>query len=151
MANRQAVMRARRALDERLASLPALPAAPPSGWIRAIRTALGMTQKELADRMGVTAQSAFQLEASERDHKVRLDTLRKAADALNCDLAYVLVPREGTLENTVRAQAAAVLDSRRSSVDRTMALEDQRAPLSDAARESLIELVMTEYPIWRNG
>lgn len=109
-----------------------------------------MTQKELADRMGVTAQSAFQLEASERDHKVRLDTLRKAADALNCDLAYVLVPREGSLENTVRAQAAAVLDRRRSSVDRTMALEDQRAPLTEAARNSLIELLMAEYPIWRD-
>lgn len=150
MAQRQAAERARRVVDARLASLPSIPPTPPSGWIRAIRTALGMTQREFAERMGVTAQSASQLEASERDQKIRVDSLRKAADALNCDLAYVLVPREGSLEDTVRAQAAAVLNKRRTSVDRTMGLEDQRAPLTDAARDAIVDLLMSDYPIWHD-
>ena len=150
MAGRQAVRRARRALDERLGPRPTLMAMPKSGWIRAIRMALGMTQQELALRMGITAQSVFRLETNERSGNIRLDSLRRAADALGCDLAYTLVPRAGSLEQTVRRQAAAVLDRRRSTVDRTMSLEDQRAELSASARDELVSLLASDYPIWKD-
>jgi DNA-binding transcriptional regulator YiaG len=35
---------------------------PPKGWIRAIRTALGMSGRQLAERMGVTKQRASDVE-----------------------------------------------------------------------------------------
>jgi predicted DNA-binding mobile mystery protein A len=139
-------------LDVRLATLTKpLPVVPKSGWIRAMRTALGMTQRELARRMQITAQSEFQLEANERAGTIRLDSLRRAADALGCDFAYVLIPRDGSLEQTVRNQAARVLERRRSGVDRTMSLEDQRAELSGATREDLIDLIVQEYNIWQES
>jgi predicted DNA-binding mobile mystery protein A len=146
--DRQSTRRARRSLDERLASATSTPL-PSSGWIRAIRTALGMTQQELADRMGIAAQSEFRLEGNERNGTIRLESLRRAADGLDCDLVYLFIPRAGSLEQAVRAQAAKVLDRQRDAVDRSMSLEDQRAPLSAGAREELIDLLAAEYPIWQ--
>src|SRR5215217_7999866 len=88
--------RARSALDRRLADwrrLPAREARPHGGWVRAIRDALGMSAADLAERMGVTQSTVARLESSERDGRIQLDTLQRAADALDCDLVYALVPR----------------------------------------------------------
>lgn len=150
MTDRQGVRRARRALDERLAAMNPVAPTPHSGWIRAVRTALGMTQGELAARIGITTQSEARLESNERRGTIRLDSLRRAADALDCDLAYVLVPRAGTLEKAVLTQAADVLERRRVDVDRTMRLEDQGVALSPGARDDLVRLVASDYPLWRD-
>lgn len=77
---------------------------PPVGWIRAIRTSLGMSGTELAARMGVGQSTVSGLEHSEVQGTIRLDTLRRAAEALDCDLVYYLSPRT-TLEKAVRDQA----------------------------------------------
>src|ERR1700733_2316935 len=66
---------------------------PPHGWIRAIREALGMSAAGLAARLGITAGAVTRLEQSEAADRIQLDTLRRAADALGCDLVYLLVPR----------------------------------------------------------
>ena len=63
-----------------------------------------MSSTELAARMGVSQQAVSDIERSERHTTVRLGTLSRAADAMNCELVYALVPRT-TLEETVRAQA----------------------------------------------
>jgi len=77
---------------------------PPRGWIRAIRDSLGMSGTELAVRMGVGQSTVSGLEHSEVHGTIRLDTLRRAADALGCDLVYYLSPRT-TLEAAVHDQA----------------------------------------------
>jgi predicted DNA-binding mobile mystery protein A len=77
---------------------------PPYGWIRAIRNSLGMSGTELATRMGVGQSTVSGLERSEVQGTIRLDTLRRVADALDCDLVYYLSPRT-TLERAVRDQA----------------------------------------------
>src|SRR5258708_29177418 len=66
---------------------------PARGWVHAIREALGMSAAALAARMGTTAGAVTRLEQSEAADRIRLDTLRRAADALECDLVYLLVPR----------------------------------------------------------
>ena len=66
---------------------------PARGWVRAIRDALGMSSTELAARMGVTQSWIPAMERNEVDGSIRLDTLRRAADALDCDVVYTLVPR----------------------------------------------------------
>src|ERR1700728_3983517 len=68
-------------------------ARPPRGWVRAIREALGMSTTVLAARLGTTAGAVTRLEQSEAANRIRLDTLRRAADALGCDLVCLLVPR----------------------------------------------------------
>jgi DNA-binding transcriptional regulator YiaG len=64
-------------LDERLRpfSDPALSRrAPKTGWIGAIRKALGMTREQLGRRLGVTAASVADVERSEKLDRIQLDT-----------------------------------------------------------------------------
>lgn len=97
---------ARRQLDNHLESVRNLGglARPQSGWIRAVRDALGMSGTELAARMGVSQQVVSEIERNERQATARLETLSRAAAAMDCELVYALVPRT-TLEETVRTQA----------------------------------------------
>ena len=97
---------ARKNLDRRLAPLRAEPLiAPPSGWIKAIREALGMTAEQLARRMGVVQSRVSTLEKAERTGTPSLKTLREAAEAMNCTLVYAIVPTS-TLDDIIRDQAA---------------------------------------------
>lgn len=66
---------------------------PIGGWICAIREALGMSQADLARRMQVRTSSVAKLERSERAGSVQLNSLRRAAEALDCQVICVLVPR----------------------------------------------------------
>ena len=90
-------------------SLRALAPPPDGGWIREIRHALGMSGRELAARMGLSQPALSQLEQSEVTGKAQLDSLRRAADALGCDLFYALAPRT-SLEETVQARARALAE-----------------------------------------
>src|SRR5262245_47394175 len=91
---------ARRRLDARFVQLRGLAAAarPHRGWIRAIRDGLGMSTAEMGKRMGAIQQNVSGLERAEQHGTIKLDTLRRAADALDCDLIYVLLPRKGLEE-----------------------------------------------------
>lgn len=98
--------------------------APRSGWIRAIRDALGMSTSELAGRMGLSKGRISQIEQAERNRSLTLDTLGRAAAALGCRVEYVLVPHQ-PLDEVVweRARAKAAVEI--AAVDHTMALENQ--------------------------
>lgn len=116
-------------LDERLAQLgPADRYRPPQrGWVKAIREALGMSTAQLAKRLGVRQPSIVDLERSEEKGSIELATLRRVAEALDCNLVYALVPKR-PLEVTIRARARALLLRRRGPIEHTMLLEDQGVP-----------------------
>lgn len=134
---------ARRHLDAHLEHLRpvAAEARPPRGWIRAIREALGMSTTELAARMGISQSRIPELERGEVASSLKLDTLERAADALDCDLVYVLVPRT-TLEASVRAQAQRQATARLAAIRHTMRLEDQEVGQEDS--EELIDELAAE-------
>jgi len=117
---------ARRLLDDKFAegTVQAIRARPRSGWIRAVRTGLGMSQDALAVRLGVTRAAVSGLESAERTGGITLAKLSQVAAALDCSLVYALVPNN-SLEQTVQAQAARVVNGRLGYVNATMALEDQ--------------------------
>jgi predicted DNA-binding mobile mystery protein A len=117
---------ARRHLDKRYDRLrPLLKDRPPHrGWIRGIRDALGMSGPELATRMGVTQSTISDLEASEMHGTIKLDTLRRAAEALDCEVAYFLVPRT-TLTQMVADQAHRKASIHLNAVAHHGRLEDQ--------------------------
>ncbi|CAN5459406.1 mobile mystery protein A [soil metagenome] len=110
-------------LDERLADVR-VPARPRAGWLRAVRDALGMSGRQLGDRLGVSQQRVSAMERAEIDGSLTLASLRGAADALGCDVAYVLVPRR-RLGETVKARATELAESEARALADTMALEDQ--------------------------
>ena len=66
---------------------------PKGGWLRAIREALGMSLTQLGSRLGLTRQAVSGIERREADGSITLETLRRAADALNADVVYTVVPR----------------------------------------------------------
>jgi predicted DNA-binding mobile mystery protein A len=144
--------RARAALDERFTAwrqLPAKGAKPYGGWVRAIREALGMRADDLAERMGVSQPSLTRLEHNERAGSVRLDTLQRAADALECDVVYALVPRR-SLEEMVSEQARTRALERLGRVAHTMALEDQALSNEQLERRvrDLANMYLTMPGLW---
>lgn len=126
-----------RRLDQRLQTLQ-IPPVPRSGWVRAIRDALGMTQAQLAKRMGITQQNAAKLESDESSSKITLDRLKRAADALGCDLEYAFVPRQ-PLEQMVSQQAQHRASKTLNRVNRSQALEAS-AVASDSYTATLKDL-----------
>ena len=96
---------ARRLLDNRLVGLDErVGARPAQGWVREVRCALSMSTYELAARLGIVQSRACTIERAELDGSLRLKTLSRVAEALNCRLVYAFVPKE-SLEHIVRYQA----------------------------------------------
>ena len=113
-----------RQLDVRLEKVRELPAleAPPDGWIRTLRQALGMTTEQLAVRMKVTRQAVLQLEAAERNKTATWSSLRKAADAMDCEVAYALVPR-GSLNQVLVRQGRKQAERHLARISHSMKLD----------------------------
>ena len=110
-----------RQLDDILATAM-LPPRPRVGWIASIRQALGMNKTQLAKRLSIAGPSLNELESNEVKETITLASLRKVADALGCDLQYVLVPRK-PLEKQVAEQALKKASSRLGRVNQSQALE----------------------------
>jgi predicted DNA-binding mobile mystery protein A len=95
----------RRRLDQRLMGLNEIFGPPPVvGWVRTVRRALGMSTFDLGRRIGLSSSRVKQLEQAEASGSIRLSQLRQLAGALDCELHYVMLPRE-SLEEMVRRQA----------------------------------------------
>ena len=97
---------------------------PPKGWLRAVREALGMNGRQFASRMGVSPARVSRIESDEVTGVLTLNTLRKAADALDCKLVYSLVPKT-SLNDTVKKQAVRRAKKQLEITSHTMALEAQ--------------------------
>ena len=122
-------------------------ARPPRGWIRAVREALGMSAAAVAARLGTTAGAVTRLEQSEAAGRVRLDTLRRAADALGCDLVYLLVPRR-PLTAVVRDRARELARGQLAAVAQTMLLEDQATDQAADLEEQLTRRLIARGGLW---
>ncbi|WP_406846311.1 mobile mystery protein A [Stenotrophomonas lacuserhaii] len=124
---------------------------PRGGWIAAIREALGMSQSDLARRLGVVQSSVVKMEKSERSGTVRVETLRRAADALDCELVVLMVPR-APLQETVDRQRLKVYSATINRAAAHMELEDQA--VSSDLRQHLLQQAEDEIPdsaLWGIG
>ena len=136
---------ARQQLDKRLATLKplAIIERPALGWLRAIRDALKMSGPQLAKRMNLSKQRISVLEKAEMNGVATLNSMRQAAEALDCVFVYALVPREN-LEATVTEQARKLAQKQQKYASHSMMLEDQlpspaeRQASLDAAVEKLV-------------
>jgi predicted DNA-binding mobile mystery protein A len=125
-------------------------ARPPRGWVRAVREALGMSTAALARRIGTTAGAVTRLEQSEAADKIGLDTLRRAADALGCDLVYLLVPRR-PLGEVVWERARELAHEQATAVEQTMLLEGQQTGQVSAMEEKLARQLLERGGLWRDA
>jgi len=128
---------ARKQLDERLQVFAELKKTPPPmrGWIRAIRDALGMTAEQLARRMGVQRQRIHALEKGELAGSATINSVKKAAEAMDCVFVYALVPRD-SLQAHVERQAMKYAEKQHAAVQHSMLLE-QQGLTADESRQGI--------------
>ena len=142
--------RARDRLDGRLESIKPIDqfAMPMKGWIRAIRDAIGMTGAQLGKRLSMTAQGIVSLERSEANGTIQLNTLRRAAEAMDCVLIYALVPKT-SLTDMVNRRARETALRALGRVSHSMALEDQQVDRDLEQRiQTYIETALRDRNLW---
>jgi predicted DNA-binding mobile mystery protein A len=135
--------------DQALGPFQALRHRPPprSGWLKSIRQALGMSLRQLSERSGLSKTAVASAEASEARGTIQLDTLRRLADAMDCDLVYAIVPRD-SLARTVEKQAERTAESVVSRVSESMEMEAQGVP--DSERQRQVREMAAEI-LWDRG
>jgi predicted DNA-binding mobile mystery protein A len=108
-----------------------------------------MSSTELAARIGVVHQAIRELENSEVKETIKLKTLRRIGEALDCQVVYALVPRT-TLEGAVESQAVRKATMRLAPVSHHSRLEDQEVGLDDAAAqiEELARALIDRRGLW---
>ena len=134
MSKKQAHL-ARKNLDKKLAPLRTERlVTPPRGWTKAIREALGMTTRQLAERMGVSPSRVTAIEKAEPTGAVTLKTLRETAEALDCQFVYAFVPTK-PLDDILYDQAARKVRNELARLNHTMRLENQALTPADLKDE----------------
>lgn len=98
---------------------------PVGGWVRAIREALGMTNTQLAKRMGRKASQTIEdMQSSEAAGTIQLNTLGELAEAMGCRLVYALVPTK-PLDELRKQRACEVARATLGRSSHSMKLEAQ--------------------------
>lgn len=93
-----------------------------------------MTATQLGRRIGVSQNAVSEAERSEAEGRITLNTLRKIAAGLNCEVAYALVPR-AELDIIVYNSANQAAHRLVGDAAQGMALENQATDASAQAAE----------------
>jgi len=107
----------------------------PQGWIRSSRTAIGMTLKQLATRLGFSVPAAKNFEMREVDEAITLASLRKIANAMEMDLVYYFKPKQDSLDDLLQIRAELKAKELMESSNQAMLLENQEADNKNKSRE----------------
>jgi predicted DNA-binding mobile mystery protein A len=99
--------------------------APPTGWVKAIRLALGMSAQQLGKRLSITRQGVQDMENREKDGSITIKSLRETAKALDMQLVYGFVPDDGSLEALIEHKARELARQIVLRTSNSMRLEDQ--------------------------
>ncbi len=109
--------------------------APPEGWLRTARSALGMSGADVAKKMGVTRARVTTAERAELTGGVTLKTMQATAEAMGCRFVYAIIPASGDVEDIITAQARKKAMTIVGTASKHMALEDQKLPDDKIAQE----------------
>ena len=111
---------------------------PQQGWLKTIREFLGMTTTQLAKRLEISQPRIVAMEKNERN--VKISTMERIADVLNCDFTYAFIPREhidDIIYNQKKKKAQKILDK----VNKNMELENQLVKTDDLLKDIIEELL----------
>jgi predicted DNA-binding mobile mystery protein A len=81
-------------------------------WVCFMRSVWGLPATTLAKRMGISQPAVTQLEKSEAAGSITLAQMRRAAEALQCEFVYGLIPTD-SLSGRARALQAEQDQARR--------------------------------------
>lgn len=117
---------------------------PSSGWVNAIRTALGMTLEQLAKKLGVSKQNIQRLEKSEQEKSITLKSLHELANAMDMKLVYGFVPKDGSIDALIDRKASHLAYEIVHRTSQSMMLEDQEVSyerLQQAVKERKQDII----------
>lgn len=100
-------------------------AIPPTGWIKAIRTAFGMSMQQLGNKLSVTKQGIMDIEKREKEGSITIKSLKELGRALDMQLVYGFVPNDGSLDALIERRATDLASKIVLRTSNTMTLEDQ--------------------------
>lgn len=116
---------------------------PLSGWIKALRNALGMTSVQLAKRMKISQARVSSIESGEIEGTLTLSKLNEVAKALNCKFVYFLIP-ENSLDEILKTQAIKAVIENNKNVAHSMGLENQSVEKEQEFIEAEAEFLISE-------
>lgn len=118
------------------------------GWIKFMRNALGMTINDLANILSLSRIRVMQAERGEIEGKVTIATLKKMAEAMDCELVYSFIPKKD-IRTTIHDKAMAKATDIISSAELHMKLEDQSVGGNKKERiERLAKKLIESGDIW---
>jgi transcriptional regulator with XRE-family HTH domain len=89
--------------------------------INVVRSFLGMKQKQLSKRTNISQPNISAIEAGKKN--VNLNTLKKIADALECDLQVILTPKKKSLSQTLDDRVTRIAKVLAEAVFRNISFE----------------------------
>lgn len=139
----------REQLDHRLSAIKkvALSSIPPTGWIKSIREALGMSTAQMGKKVGIDQSRISRIENAEVRGDVKLSSLMKIAESLDMQFVYAFIPKQ-SLEDMVQQQAKSIALKRMKRLNNTMRLEEQELPdeQKEKALKDMINKIMIDEP-----
>lgn len=98
---------------------------PQIGWIKTIRTTLGMSLEQLGKKLGVNKSSVSRMENRESKGSITISTMEDAGRAMGMKFIYGFVPLEASVEKLIESKAKRLATEIVMRTSGTMKLENQ--------------------------
>jgi predicted DNA-binding mobile mystery protein A len=114
-------------LNRKMQSLANLKEAsePSQGWIKTIRTALGISLQQVGNKLGITKQGVLDIEKREQSGAITINALREVAKVLDMQFVYGFVPNATSLDALIEQRATELATQIVMRTAQSMSLEDQ--------------------------
>jgi len=114
-------------LDQKLAVFKdaELVLVPQKGWVNTIRTTLNMTRDQLGAKLKLTKGAIQKIEEREATGQITINKLRDVGQALDMQLIYGFVPKDGTIDNLINSKAEKLAKKIVLRTNQNMKLENQ--------------------------
>ena len=111
-----------------------------------MRLAIRMSQRQMADRMNISAAAVQQMEEREQAGTISLKVMRSVADAMDMTFVYAFIPKEGSLEELFDNQAMTVARKRRAQFPERL-IRRLADSLKEKPRSSMWEPAKPRFPL----
>ena len=117
---------------------------PTIGWIKAIRSSIGMSMEQLGKKLSITKQAVMDIEKREKGGAITVKSMQEIAKALDMKFVYGFVPNDGNLELMIEKRSIEIARKIVQRTSTTMKLEDQsnsKERLEKAIQERAAEII----------
>ncbi len=98
---------------------------PQVGWIKTIRTTLGMSLAQLSKKLGRNRSSIARMEEREPNGSITIKTMEEVGRAMGVKLIYGYVPIDGSIDKLIEKKAKNLATEIVMRTSGSMKLEDQ--------------------------